>query len=83
MARTKREKITDMLSKMVSLEEIVIDTVHEMMNIPTDLITVKMTESEFRKQLYNVKSDFYLNDPNILVAAFVREGIEKWGWKMK
>ena len=83
MSNNKREKVTNMLSKMVSLEEIVIDTVHEMTGISTDTVTNKMTNSDFRKQLYDIKSDFYLNDPNILVAAFIREGIDKWGWKIK
>lgn len=80
--KAKREKMTSMLSKMVSLEEIIIDTVHEMLGIQTEEVISKMNESEFRKNLYDIHSDFYQNDPNILVASFIREGIDKWGWKV-
>lgn len=82
MTKPKRAKITGMLSKMVSLEEIIIDTVHEMLGIPTSELTEKMNQSNFKKMLFNTESEYYQNDPNLLVADFLREGISKWGWKV-
>lgn len=81
-SNSKRSKVAGMLSKMLSLEEIIVDTVHEMLGISSKEVAEKMNQSDFKKALYDVNSEFYQNDPNILVSAFIREGIDKWGWKL-
>lgn len=79
---SKRADTAAMLSKMVDLEEIIIDTVHEMLGKTSAEVTEAMNKSEFRHKLYNNKSDFYLNDPNILVADFLRECCDRFGWRL-
>ncbi len=78
----KRSDITTMLSKMVSLEEIIIDTVHEMLGLDVGEVTRVMNESRFKKALFNTNADYYQNDPNLLVADFLREGKERFGWNI-
>ena len=83
MAKLKRGTVGEALSRATSIEEIIIDTVCEMLNKTHSEVSKAFDTSECKKAVYDIKSDYNLNDPTLLVADFLRECKEKLGWEMK
>lgn len=79
----KRQDMSRLLSKAVSIEEIVIDTISEMTGHTTDETEKIFRESECNKKLFDFNSDYYLNDIHIIIADFARECVDKQGWKIE
>lgn len=80
--KSNRVNIAEQLSHIVSIEEIVIESVAEMVNKPKKDVEEFYKNSESYKKLYNINSDYYLNDINIIVAEFARECADIKGWKI-
>lgn len=82
MSEIKRKDASRLLSRAVSYEEIVIDTVSEMTGHTTQETEELFKQSECSKKLFNFNTDYHLSDINIIVSDFLRECINKRGWKI-
>ena len=77
-----RSDMSTLLSKAVSIEEIIIETVSEIAGKKIDEVSEAFKVSKCHKNLFDFQSEYYLNDINILVADFLREVHEELGWKI-
>lgn len=77
------QDIAKTLSKMVSVEEVIIDTVCEVYGKPYKEIEDAMNKSEFKKSLFDITSNFYNSDIELLVLEFVQECREKLNWTVQ
>lgn len=84
MGETKysRKDMTELLSKAVSIEEIVIDTVSEMAAKKVSEVSEEFKKSECHKNLFDFSTGYHLNDINLIVADFARECVNNLGWKI-
>lgn len=76
-----RDNIADELSKIASIEEIIIDTAEEMLGKSNKEVTEAFKKSDCMKKLFDIESEYYKNDINIILAEFIRECMDKRGWK--
>lgn len=51
--------LTEHLSEIMNIEELVVDILSEDMSIPEDKMTELFRESDTGKKLFNIKSDYY------------------------
>lgn len=77
-----RKDISSKLSHAVSIEEIVVDTVKEMLAKPEEDVLKAFESSDCRKMLFAFDTEYYLNDLNIIVADFLRECRTKLNWEL-
>lgn len=82
METINRNGVAEALSRSASIEEVIVDTVCEMLGKQKNEVMETFDRSSCRKELYNIKSDYSLNDPTLLVADFLRECKEVFGWEL-
>lgn len=77
-----RKTIAEQLSKAVSLEEVIIDTVAEMCRQKRESVADAFKQSETGVKLYQFDTGYYLNDIHLIIAEFVGECVLKLGWRV-
>lgn len=80
VGKIHRPTVGEALSRATSIEEIIIDTVCEMLGKGQSEVSEAFDKSSCKKNVYNIKSDYNLNDPTLLVADFLRECKDTLGW---
>ena len=71
--KLSKKQTANMLSKAVSIEEIVIDTVSEMLGIDSIVVGEKFSESECCRELFDFSTEYYKNPIDKIVADFIAE----------
>ena len=81
MARVGRN-VADQLSKAVSIEEVVVETVAEMCHQKVEVVSEAFSGSDTSNNLFQFDTGYYLNDIHIIIADFAGECVRKLGWKI-
>lgn len=77
-----RKDVAEALSRSTSIEEVIIDTVVEMLGKKESEVTTAFNNSTCKKKLFDIGDDYRLNDPTLLVADFLRECKDELGWQI-
>lgn len=80
--KPSRKVMPKLLSKAVSIEEVVIDTVVEMTGHTPEEVSEAFSSSDCSNKLFKFSTEYYKNDINIIIADFARECVEKLKWQI-